>query len=516
MSILTIKRLLYTILFLLPVACGSRGCGCDDSKTLAKLVTKHGAVERDWAPHLEEWDNAKVGSRFAVGDGVRAGSNSGAELKLKQGPYVRLHADTTIRFQQSLDAPEVAGVDIKTGEAELITGSEEVKLIIGIGLVEMDPNSKVTITRAGENLQIQVAIGMAALHLNNENGKEARALKAGQKITVTIGDAVLVIREDETDPLIQTTDTAQSTGVSNATEAASDPLGAKPKDAKSNFLFLTSPTVADFRVLGGESFVVHTSRPPVLVKIDFQKACPNGGVVQVAGKRSSVRGDVDANMVFPRGRTRYQVRCLDEGGTVTEDVVLKGKGIVLRDTGTAMLQKRAPSSTLDADGRIYKIFYQNRLPTVTVQWSRAPTAKRYNLRIDSKPGGTRNVSLPKPSHTLKSGSLRDGTHKFRFESSGSPKRTSRTTTTVIRFDNAAPKAHVNKPRDGSFGLGDTVEVQGVAVKGWNASLVDGILNVDRALRFSGTTVYSGKYRGIVIRLTHPRQGVHYYLRRAQN
>ncbi len=514
MRLLNIHKILPFVLLLLPAACGGRGCSCGDREILAELVKTQGVVERDWSIRLEEWDKADVGAQFELGDGVRAGLHSGAELKLTQGPHVRLLADTRIRFLRSLTEKAVSGVDVETGEAEIIGGSNAQKLMIGIGLVELKPGTKIRIKKRDDKVQLHVAIGGATWYVEGEEDKKARVLKGGERIEVTIGEAVLVVAldEDERKPIPDMEPEAvEGTG---GAEPDSGSANAKDDRPSPGLLLYSAPKQADFRVRGGETFTVHTARPPAVVEIDFASACTNGAVVQVSGKEGGVRGETSVNMAFPRGRTRYRVRCLNESGMAIDRTALKGSGIVLRDTGTARVQRKAPSSILDADGRTYRIFYQNRLPAITMRWSRAPAADSYRLHIDSERGGPRKIDLREPSHALRSGSLKEGTHKFRFEASGTPVRRSQTTTAIILFDNVAPKASVTAPKEGGFRAGARLQVRGMAARGWAVSIDRGKLSLDGTFRFSGEAVHTGKYRAIAIRLVHPRRGVHYYLRRA--
>ena len=91
---------------------------------------------------------------------------------------------------------------------------------------------------------------------------------------------------------------------------------------------------------------------------------------------------------------------------------------------------------------------------------------------------------------------------------------SKPTTLEIRFDNAAPKASVSKPRDGGFAPGDSVEVSGVALPGFQVSLPGGSLEVDAQSRFQGVVQTSAERPDVVLRIESPRSGVHYFVRRA--
>src|SRR5690606_13193773 len=136
----------------------------------------------------------------------------------------------------------------------------------------------------------------------------------------------------------------------------------------------------------------------------------------------------------------------------------------------------------------------------------APQADSYTLAVTSR-GKTQRVSAGSASHSFPPGQLGEGTHSFQWmTSSGRKSRPSRAT---IRFDNAAPKASIVSPANGSFQQGASVAVSGIALPGWQVRARGEALHMDGQQRFSGT-VQSGP-RGIVLTFTHPQRGVHYYL-----
>jgi hypothetical protein len=268
-----------------------------------------------------------------------------------------------------------------------------------------------------------------------------------------------------------------------------------------------NPAIAyhNLSVVAGESFTVHAPEVPVAVDFDFHTRCPGSAEVQTNTQRSVGKSSV--SMLLDAGTTTYVVRCLDAraGGA---RVVARGTAQVLHDPGTAAFPPKPPSSTIDADGRSYTVFYQNQLPEVRVRWPNAPSAAIYGLTRDSH-----ELALPAPEHVFRSGSLREGAHQLTFHSG---ERRSRTTTVVIRFDNAAPKASLLEPRDRAFTVGQSVSVRGVALPTWKVSVAFGTINKDESGRFSGEVVTNLEHPDVAVCLRHPRLGTHYYLRRAIN
>jgi len=267
----------------------------------------------------------------------------------------------------------------------------------------------------------------------------------------------------------------------------------------------TGPAYRHMLSRAGESFVVHTPSAPVAVGFEFGAKCKGEAQVELLGTKQKSRATGSANLLVPAGARGYAVRCLGANGTPGK-VVARGTVHVLIDTGTRKLPPRAPSSSVDADGRTYTIYYQNQLPEVAVRWPGAPVQPKYTLELDHKP-----IELTKPEYLFKSGSLGDGTHELIFSAQG---RRSRTTTVQVNFDNVAPKASLTGPDDRSFTPGEMVTVEGVALPTWKVALEGGTIAMSSGDRFSGQVQTSAERPDVAVRLSHPRLGTHYYLRRA--
>ena len=120
------------------------------------------------------------------------------------------------------------------------------------------------------------------------------------------------------------------------------------------------------------------------------------------------------------------------------------------------------------------------------------------------------MTSPTNSHTFESGQLRDGDHRLTYVAGT---RRSQTTRVRVRFDNAAPTAHIREPR-GNVARG-AVHVQGQAIEGASVSVGGSPLALDGDNRFEGDTTVPAELDALAIRFSHPRSGVHYYLRRVQ-
>jgi hypothetical protein len=261
---------------------------------------------------------------------------------------------------------------------------------------------------------------------------------------------------------------------------------------------LDSLSYAHLRVRAGESFVLHAPSAPLTVGFRLPPNCADEAELELGGKRK-VRGKGIVNVALGAGNLNYAVRC---AGAVRA----RGRVTVLVDAGNRKLPSRAPVSDIDADGRAYTIYYQNQLPELRVHWPQAPAKGPFLIDVDGK----RYESLD-PTFVFKSGMLADGPHDLVWTCG---KRKSRPAHVNIAYDNAAPTASLQEPEDRGFSLGDQVRVRGDALKGWKVELEDGTIERDVHERFSGERVTTATSPDIVVRLSHPHHGVHYYVRRS--
>jgi hypothetical protein len=267
----------------------------------------------------------------------------------------------------------------------------------------------------------------------------------------------------------------------------------------------TGPTYRHMMVGAGSSFVVHTPSAPVAVGFAFNGKCPGEGQLELVGAKQRAHGDSSANLLFPVGARGYLLRCIGANGKPGK-IAARGNVQVVVDTGTRKLPPRAPTSNIEADGRTYSIYYQNQLPEVAIRWPNAPVQAKYQLDLDGK-----SIELSAPEHLFRSGTLSDGTHALSFQAQG---RRSRTTTVEVHFDNVAPKASLSAPDDRSYQPGALVTVEGVALPTWKVALDGGSIVMSGGDRFSGQVQTSTERPDVAVRLSHPRLGTHYYLRRA--
>ncbi len=268
-------------------------------------------------------------------------------------------------------------------------------------------------------------------------------------------------------------------------------------------------------VVAGESFTLRDPSPPTAVGFRLTRACgESGGLVEVkSGARTlsySSKGSPSVHTRLTPGSHTYRVRCFT-GGSLGEKEAASGRIRVLRDSGLAQLPRSAPSTRVDTDGRNYTILYQNLLPEIRVVWPKAPAASAYKLTAKRVSGGSpETFSSAKPTHVFAGGDLREGRYEFTFSSNTG--KASKPTLLVIDFDNAAPKASITSPSQGSAAPGSTVEVSGLAMAGWSVAVEGKPIPMGAKHRFSTELTVGTQTDAIAIRLAHPAHGVHYYLR----
>ncbi len=427
--------------------------------------------------------DAPKGVLVNVGDaGITARDARGAWQELPQGEHT-LEAGTGLRLPNNTSVKITRGKDraVLRGVGEFVLGAGAMLFEIRSGEAQLDA--------ADEDVEVIVPGGLIV----------AKAVDGGTDATVRISGGQGVLKVDRGEAAFKGLNGSES--VASGDEWRWAAANVAPDDAQQE----AGPDYFNLVARAGESFVVHAPEVPVAVAIDFRAKCGGDGFVELTSGKQRGRGTGRANLLMQSGSRAYAVRCADAKGGPGK-LVARGAITVLRDAGTGKLPPSAPTSYVEADGRSYTIYYQNQLPDISVRWPNAPKADTYRLEVD----GTA-LDLDKPEHIIKSGSLRDGTHSLAFHAQD---RKSRAATIEISFDNAAPKASLFVPADRSFSPGSSVNIEGVALRGWKVELDGGTIETDASDRFAGQVATSAERPDIAVRLSHPRLGTHYYLRRA--
>ncbi len=412
---------------------------------------------------------------------------------------VRLEPGTQI------EVPKNAVVEVKRGKRRSLLYGE------GLYVVSDERNTLVRIMRGGVDMQgneedarVLVPGGDVTARGDVPGGSRSKVTldQDGKAKVIAVKGRIKVVYRDPSKE-------------SETLKAGQDALIAPTQEDGLN----TEETPKSYPVLivrGGESFTVRDPSPPVLIGFDVS-SCEDRAMLEVMDQRkktrvaSRLRGRGQINALFERGYTRYRVRCLRGNAVVRSSRTTSLR--VMRDTGKTRLPDSAPSTSLDVDGRNYTVMYQNLLPSIVVNWTRAPrNSGPYYLEIRSNSGSSKTLRTLRPTHRFNPGDLNEGTYKLSFRATRQNAK-SPASTLRIRFDNAAPKASLSSPNNASFKPGDKVRVEGVTVKGWNVMVNGKTLSTDDNARFNSTVTVPKNVRGLAVRLINPRRGIHYYTRR---
>ncbi len=481
---MTERRVWWALLIALcMLACGR------SSEELAKLQTKQGQVERDFAAGLNKWLSAPVEASFKVGDGVRTAAGATAKLRLSDASNLVLQEKTLLRFLATPPGEKSRGLDVQAGEVELDVGSEALKIQTGSGPAVLAPGSRVRLSKTERGTRFAVEIGSALLI------DAHRDLKAGEAIEVGIGSAIL-------EPSAAPTP-APSASASVEAKVAEPVPSAEPALLETDKR-ARGPESFDVLASPGESLILHDPHPPTAIGFAATR-CASIVVLEVGTKRRETIGAGRVSAAFAAGSQRYRLRCDGD-----KEPFAEGSIHVLADSGSRRLAAGAPANRIDADGRRYTILYQSLLPKFSVAWPNPPSAGPFALQVRSA-RGVRRFSASGPSVSLPAGALTEGSHELWFEAAG---QRSRATTVVVQFDNAAPTASISAPGERGFAPGASVTVAGSALPGWTVSVQGRELAQDAQQRFSAEAVAPVDVRALAIRFSHPQRGVHYYLRRS--
>jgi hypothetical protein len=149
-------------------------CECGDSTSLATLARSSGTVARQ--PKGHRWASASIGDRFVVGDAVRTGARSRADLEMARGAGLRLSERTTVRFARSRGAGSRLRFSVETGQTEVEAGDEDLWIEGELGAVRIERSSRVRLT-AGRGIEVEVLTGAAMI--DRQEGPD-QTLQAGQ------------------------------------------------------------------------------------------------------------------------------------------------------------------------------------------------------------------------------------------------------------------------------------------------------------------------------------------------
>jgi len=422
------------------------------------------------------------GAKLLTDDGWKRLAEGATELDI--GARVRVARRTTVEITRGAERAVISGsADVVVGGAggELVDAAHgDVALSATTDNVAVKVPGGIIIARAADG-------GTVANIDVDARAKTASVTARRGSVAIESGDGVEVLR------------TGEAAKVSKGGEV---------------LVIGRAPARPDFSLAAGESPVVHDPNAPTAVRVEFAGRCDGEGIVEIARRRSFARpafvsaGSGAANVSLARGTHRYRVRCTGAGRT-SKKVVASGTIAIRKDSGRRALPRVAPHNVLDADGRNYRVLYQNLLPELTFVWPKPPAASGYVLHIDPKQAAKLSdaitVSTKKPRATLASGKLPEGTYTWWFEAGAEQSAKS---PLIIDFDNAAATAYVKPPTGAD---GGATHVEGAVIEEWTVSVGSRDLPLDKHRRFSADVAPEPGQDAIAIRIAHPKRGVHYYL-----
>jgi len=177
------------------VAASCGPCGCDDDH-VAELAATERVVERDFSAATEEWRDAEVGARFAIGDGVRTGDSSEARVTLVAGGTLRMGPGSLVRFLASEGDRPVVGVE--AGEADVTAGGAGVEIVTEEGRAILLAESVLLVRTEGGQRRFEVSVGEGVFR--TRSGEEVR-LAVGSGVVVSVGAGELLSQFGDSDTL---------------------------------------------------------------------------------------------------------------------------------------------------------------------------------------------------------------------------------------------------------------------------------------------------------------------------
>jgi FecR protein len=488
------------------LACSRRG------EPVATLIETQGRVERSDA---EAWTATRPGFVFVVGDALRTEAASQARLRLTNGTVIRVLENARVRFARgALSTARGADLKVELGSAEVEAATEEMALVTSLGVARVERGARVRVSSTGERSALEVLVGRAVLLGRGEE----LALAQGQGARIKPGDA----KPERYDvvvgaPIVETAPAKppEPPAPPPAPEPAAPPAPERAAAAEPSVDEKSSRgqnTRADVTLAAGDSGTLHVAGRSLALRLTFDRMCDGEASIEIKDghARRTLTGSEALVLKLHPGAMKYSLRCAGDGRAAKPRAT--GSLAIKRDSGDAPVSRRAPVNVLDADGRRYTVLFQTRLPALTLKWGAAPAgADNLSLHIES-PDGNKEMSSATSSKQLASGALGEGSYVWWYSTADG--HTSPKTTVTIRFDNAAPTAQFFSKRSSTEtapkGL---VAVDGVTIDGTKVSAGGHALAVDDHGRFRAEVAPLSGDDAVVVRLEHPRTGVHYYVRR---
>jgi len=498
------------LLLLAPVACRAQ------ERPLAELVEAEGTVERSAAAAPQAWLAAARGDHFVRGAGVRTAPAASARLRLADGGVLRMGPGSLVRFGGDAGAGGgSAGLSLEAGEAEIDTGDAEIVVATGGRRARLPAGTRARLVQGDGSVRLVVEVGAALIE--QDDGRPI-SVPGGSQVDLSALAPPVVVGVPAASPAHPRADAGTGAGQVTSATTDADAGGAVVDLPGGSIEFETQLAAADFALAADEDATVHDPAPPSAVRLSFAHLCAKVAQVEIRHGRSRTRvqGEGSVVVALTAGLHEVQVRCV---GTAGADARPRAHAAlrVLRDAGRRSVPAAAPRNVVDADGRSYRLLYQNRKPEIAFSWPQAPAASGYSLAVEDARGNTRRyrAAADKPRVILGSGQLAEGSYRIWFVADGLPDASARSPQTRLEldFDNAAPVAALDEPSSAAAWRGADVLVAGSATEGSSVTIGGVPLPVDADFRFSGRVAVPAGGRAVAVRIAQRDRGVHYYVRR---
>lgn len=506
-----------TLALVLLASCTST---CGDAEELAELAARLGNdVERDEASTPGKWHEAELRTRFSMGDGLRTGAQSSAELALLPSGAAQVAPHSVLRFMATPPRDPSRHVALEAGEVEVAAEQIDLEIHTPRAVTQVSRGSKVKLSMRDGHERFDLVVGRVVV----AHAGLVRTLEPAHPLELNANNELVAVAAlpvaDEPAALDAAPPTiveALPADASSATMKASGPalpdagVASGPSGEKQANGPASSGSALRLRVI--ESATLHVSKAPVLVFLPIGDCGPGAEL------------RVDGQVLLAGGPARFDPRELaSDGSTVdlalgnhrihlscADNVQRAARLVVTRDPARLDLPKRAQSVRVEADGRRYTVRYQNLLPDLTFVWPGEPETGSFTLIVRS---GKRELvrSLQRPEQVLSGTALGEGEHKFWFRSDDG--RSSKPTTLRLAFDNTARSAYLSLPIEGSAVTDEAITVEGAALVASKVSVEGTPAKLDEQGRFHEQVQLAPEQKSVSVRVEHPGSGVHYYLRR---
>jgi hypothetical protein len=453
------------------------GVGCEGScrsePQLATLTQLSGSeVERDEADGVGSWRAAQLSDGFFMGDGLRTGQDSRAQLGLLPDGTAQIGPRTVLRFLPQAPEARSTRVALEHGALELSAEQMDLEVHTPRAVARVARGGKLKLSAAEGRERFDLVVGrVQVVHEGTTRTLQpAHALELGERAAPAPSAAA---------PAPEVT--AIDAGAEQAPQAW-------PKPSRNS---------ADLVLSALERATVHAAHLPLDIYLP-PPSCLEPKIV-LNGKPLATQG------LARLSAGRYRVRLLCGSRKVRESLLL-----VRNDPAKAELPKHAPQVRVEADGRHYTVRYQNLLPTVSFVWPDAPNGDLFTLVL-RKSGHEASYQVTEPQYVLSGDALSEGEFQFWFlDGQGG---SSKAGTLRISFDNTARSAYLSSPAEDSAARGDRVLVAGATLLRSEVSVDGQMIHIDDKGRFHAETAVVPGQRAVAVRIAHPESGVHYYLRR---